>query len=138
MPKTCNKNKTQPKPKTSSSSSCKTKVAICGNTKVEYLDTDSDTESECCCSKIENSLTKIIAEVNIGFGNTLYIRGAGCGLNWEKGIALKNHDTNFWALELPQCTEDFEYKLLINDKIWNTGENFVAHRNQQNIVKPKF
>lgn len=115
---------------------CK-KISVCGNTRIEYI--SNDDEHGCCKGKSPKAATtKIVAEVDIGFGNTLYIRGAGCGLNWENGIALKNQDANFWVFEVPSCKEDFEYKLLINDEIWSTGENFVAYRGMNNIVSPKF
>lgn len=134
----CKKQPTQETPPNISSTSKVKKVSVCGNTRIEYM-SDDDQDHHCCCEKahFENS-TKIIAEINIGFGNTLYIRGAGYGLNWEKGIALKNQDSNFWSLNIPNCKEDFEYKLLINDDIWCEGHNLIAKHGQKNIVTPKF
>ena len=34
-------------------------------------------------------VTTITALVDVGFGNTLYLRGEGPGLSWEKGVPMK-------------------------------------------------
>lgn len=113
-------------------------ITVTGNTRLEYVETTQTNKTAQKSSPTNSTITKIVAEVDIGFGNTLYIRGAGKGLSWDKGVALKNQDTNFWVLELPGCKEDFEYKLLINDDTWSTGENFVAHHGTNNIISPNF
>jgi hypothetical protein len=95
-------------------------------------------EDSHCCGGGES--TKIIAEADIGFGNTLYIRGAGCGLSWDKGVAMRNRDAKFWVFECDKCKGkgDFEYKFLINDNVWSTGDNFVANFCKKNIAAPAF
>jgi hypothetical protein len=79
-----------------------------------------------------------MAEIDVGFGNTLYIRGTGCGLGWDKGIAMQNKDSKFWIFDAKKGKGDFEYKLLINDEIWSTGENFAAKCCKINVVRPTF
>jgi hypothetical protein len=110
-------------------------VSVCGNVSLEYTgDDDDDAHSS------GSKSTKIVAEADIGFGNALYIRGAGCGLSWNKGVPMKNKDTKFWVFECAKCKEkgEFEYKLLINDEIWCTGENFVAKCRESNMIAPVF
>jgi hypothetical protein len=71
---------------------------------------------------------KIVANVDVGFGNYLYIRGDGCGLSWERGIKMKPVDDTHWEWEC-KCKANkmcFEFKTLINDKIWSTGDNYIA------------
>lgn len=114
------------------------KISVCGGSRMEYIDDDAD---DPCCEAgkpCADGATKIVAKVDIGFGNTLYIRGAGCGLDWEKGVALKNQKADFWVFETKNCTKDFEYKLLINDSVWNIGENFIARHGVNNVVSPEF
>ncbi|MDR0715388.1 MAG: hypothetical protein LBF25_01210 [Puniceicoccales bacterium] len=124
--------------KKSSSAGGTTGISVCGNTVVEHVKVSNFCEKDKHSSKVGS--TKIIAEVDIGFGNTLYIRGAGCGLSWDKGVAMKNKDAKFWVFECDKCKGkgDFEYKLLINDELWCDGDNFVAKYDQKNIVVPTF
>ncbi|MDR2435903.1 MAG: hypothetical protein LBD33_01135 [Puniceicoccales bacterium] len=111
---------------------------VCGSVQVGHAECDdSGGDYDCCCG---SELTKIIAETDVGFGNTLYIRGAGCGLSWDKGVAMRNKDAKFWVFECDKCKckKDFEYKFLINDEIWCAGDNFIAKCCKKNIATPKF
>jgi hypothetical protein len=121
------------------------KTANCGDgasvyesAQMEHVEPGGSGKDRDCCDGSES--IKIVAETDIGFGNTLYIRGAGCGLSWEKGVAMHNKDAKFWVFECNKCKckDDFEYKLLINDEIWCAGDNFVAKCYQKNIAVPKF
>src|SRR5687767_9810316 len=38
----------------------------------------------------------IEAKIDVGFGNTLYLRGEGQGLSWNRGVPLKNIDNSTW------------------------------------------
>jgi hypothetical protein len=79
---------------------------------------------------------KIVANVDIGAENKLYIRGSGAGLSWEKGSAMRRGKAG-WTWQ-GKSGESFEYKFLINDKIWNVGENYSADIAQENTVTPTF
>jgi hypothetical protein len=101
-----------------------------------------DKESKCHKSHdsaLETSGTEIIADVDIGWGNKLFIRGEGCGLSWEKGVPMQNIENHLWRWECPgKCPENFQYKLLINDHIWALGENLTANRGTKNFIEPSF
>jgi hypothetical protein len=86
--------------------------------------------------KIIVPTVKIATGVDIGAGNKLYIRGSGGGLSWEKGLPMKRLK-NSWTWQ-GKSGESFEYKLLINDEIWCTGENYSADISQENTVTPTF
>jgi outer membrane biosynthesis protein TonB len=43
--------------------------------------------------------TSLIARVDVGFGNSLYVRGSGAGLSWSKGTLLDNVTPYEWALK---------------------------------------
>jgi hypothetical protein len=90
-------------------------------------------------SKQTSQTLSVTAEANIGFGNRLYIRGDGCGLSWDKGIAMKymNDDRWQWECKNAPSKTNFEFKVLINDEIWSTGENYTAS-NKNNKICPTF
>ena len=58
------------------------------------------------------------------FGCSLYVRGSGNGLSWNKGIELKNIG-NVWVFESSKPLEKGECKFLLNDNIkyWEKGNN---------------
>lgn len=82
--------------------------------------------------------TSIVAYVDVGYGNTLYIRGEGAGLNWEKGIPLKNVSAAEWAFETNKATGTLNYKFLINDQVWATGDNLTIQAGSKSISSPQF
>jgi hypothetical protein len=82
---------------------------------------------------------RIVANVDVGFGNTLYIRGSGCGLSWDHGTEMKSVDGDHWIWECHcqpggQC---FEFKVLVNDQVWSGGENYLTI-GRVNEIKPYF
>jgi hypothetical protein len=64
----------------------------------------------------------IEAKIDVGFGNTLYLRGEGTGLSWNHGVPLTCVDgsTWKWSGETGQATK---FKLLLNDAVWSAGED---------------
>ncbi len=46
------------------------------------------------------SLTVINAKVDVGFGNSLFVRGEGPGLSWSKGLPMTNVGSELWTLSL--------------------------------------
>jgi len=101
---------------------------------------------KCGCRKAEAGVrlssevgTEVVADVDIGWGNRLFIRGEACGLSWEKGVPMENVGNHLWQWKCPEkCPENFQYKLLINDHIWSLGENMTASRGTKNCVEPSF
>ncbi|MDR1232868.1 MAG: hypothetical protein LBJ75_01210, partial [Puniceicoccales bacterium] len=90
-------------------------------------------------SKQDSKALLVIAKANIGFGNRLYIRGDGCELSWDKGMAMKYMNDDLWQWEYKDAPSktNFEFKVLINDEIWSTGENYTAS-NKNNKICPAF
>ena len=82
--------------------------------------------------------TTIAARVDVGFGNNLYIRGAGAGLSWDVGILMRNLSPYDWAWETKNADNQIEYKLLINDEIWANGENQFAQSDETSVTAPTF
>ena len=86
----------------------------------------------------EPPATFISAQINIGFGNHLYIRGTGPGLSWDHGLAMDCVGANLWTSTVKHATEPVIFKLLVNDLSWSTGNDFVAEPGQSVTVVPVF
>lgn len=72
-----------------------------------------------------SSAKSVVIQVNydVGFNNTLYIRGSGGPLSWEKGLPLENVEASKWTWSTDQLNSPVVFKLLINDELYETGEN---------------
>jgi hypothetical protein len=79
----------------------------------------------------------IVAKVDVGFGNNLFVRGQGGGLSWERGLPLENVDSKTWRLIVP-AQAPVQFKLLINDSVWAQGEDLVATPGKKVEVTPAF
>ena len=82
--------------------------------------------------------TSITARVDVGFGNQLYIRGAGAGLSWEKGLQLENVSSYEWAFATTKARSDVVFKFLINDELWAEGDNITVAKGATSISSPVF
>jgi hypothetical protein len=82
--------------------------------------------------------TSAIARVDVGFGNSLYIRGEGAGLSWDKGIALENISPYEWSFSSTTVKGDVTFKFLINDELWAEGENITVAKGGTSISSPIF
>ena len=84
------------------------------------------------------SQTSIIARVDVGFGNTLYVRGEGAGLSWEKGAALKNITPYEWGFASKKGSGTVTFKFLINDILWAEGEDLTVAAGGKSVSSPTF
>jgi hypothetical protein len=82
--------------------------------------------------------TSIIARVDVGFGNQLYIRGTGADLSWEKGLPLENVSAYEWAFATTKAKSDVTFKFLINDELWAEGDNIIVAKGATSISSPVF
>ena len=109
--------------KCSCGKSCEKKTSCKGKTK-------------CSCKKTTKTCVQV--SYDVGWGNTLFIRGEGCGLSWDKGIPLiYDEKKNHWHWEC-KTEQLIEFKLLINDETWSEGENFVLNPGKTKKIKPSF
>lgn len=88
--------------------------------------------------KPKASKVTITAAIDIGFGNTLFIRGSGAGLSWEKGKALAWAAGGAWTLVLPAVDTPFAFKFLVNDTAWSADPNYEAAPGDTVTVTPVF
>lgn len=81
---------------------------------------------------------KITAQVNIGFGNALYLRGEGQGLSWETGVPMDCIADDLWSLTVTRSAQPLVFKFLVNDEVWSAGEDYVLTANQTGTFTPTF
>ena len=82
--------------------------------------------------------TTIIAQIDIGFGNILYIRGNGGGLSWDQGLPMTNATADQWKITLSKTTKPVTYKFLVNDLTWSAGEDYVIEPGSTVTLVPTF
>lgn len=82
--------------------------------------------------------TVITAKIDVGFGNTLFLRGDGPGLSWNKGVALVCADDAAWTISLANAVRPVVFKFLLNDETWSRGEDFTAAPGTTAEVSPTF
>lgn len=82
--------------------------------------------------------TTIVANVDIGFGNTLFLRGSANGLSWSEGIPMDCKSDSSWSIDIAGVTTAFEFKVLINDEYWSGGYNDVAEPGVETTITPSF
>jgi hypothetical protein len=85
-----------------------------------------------------NGLTEVAARIDVGMGNTVYIRGEGDGLSWDKGTPLKCKDASTWVWSTAKAKEKLVFKLLLNDVIWARGADIVVEPGKRVEVAPVF
>lgn len=73
--------------------------------------------------KKNSSTTKITVKFDAGYSNDLYIRGTGADLKWEKGLKLVNVKADEWVWETSAKFTQCEFKILLNDRVYENGEN---------------
>lgn len=83
--------------------------------------------------------TKVIIRYDVGFGNTLYIRGNCTPLNWHFGQKCENVDASTWqfVMERP-VSGDIGFKILINDSIWELGNDHIVQAGNTITISPVF
>ena len=86
----------------------------------------------------EGAETSILAQVDVGFGNQLYVRGEGAGLSWNKGVLLDNVSPYEWAFKTTKATGAIEFKFLLNDELWAEGSNLSVDPGTESVSAPVF
>jgi|GEM_PF-1268128 len=82
--------------------------------------------------------TQVVSNVNVGFGNSLFIRGSGAGLSWDQGLEMRCTGDDQWSWESDKADGAIEFKLLINDQTWSQGENFTVQPGERQVINPSF
>ncbi len=83
-------------------------------------------------------VTTITANIDVGFGNSLYIRGEGSGLSWDKGLRMECVSDDRWRIVLGESARPFVFKFLINDQTWNLGDDYTVVPGSSITLAPVF
>jgi hypothetical protein len=82
--------------------------------------------------------TVITAQIDVGFGNQLYIRGEGPGLSWDKGVLMECVASDQWRVALPESARPVVFKFLVNDLSWSAGDDYKAEPGTSVTLTPSF
>jgi hypothetical protein len=83
-------------------------------------------------------VTTVTARVDVGFGNTLFVRGEGAGLSWNKGLAMECIGPDLWQIVLEESARAYTFKFLLNDITWSTGPDYTAACGTSVTLSPRF
>jgi len=83
-------------------------------------------------------VTKITARVDVGFGNSLFIRGEGTGLSWDKGLPMQCVGDDVWQTLLGESARGYTFKFLVNDATWNLGPDLTTAAGASVTITPEF
>ena len=86
----------------------------------------------------QKPVTMVAVNADIGYGNTLFIRGQGLGLKWDKGLPLNCVDSTTWVWSVNNGNGKAEFKVLINDEVWSKGENVKVTPGERLEFAPAF
>jgi hypothetical protein len=84
------------------------------------------------------ALTTIVAKVDVGFGNMLFLRGTGPGLSWEKGVEMTNSSADEWTWSTTKASADFVAKVLVNDVVWSNDADATIAAGKKTVIVPSF
>lgn len=87
--------------------------------------------------KSESPMTQIVVDYDVGFGNSLCIRGQGGGLSWDLGLMMRNESANRWVW-MTHSLDDLTFKVLINDRRWEEGDNHTIAGGESEEITPQF
>jgi hypothetical protein len=82
--------------------------------------------------------TVITAQIDVGYGNTLFIRGDGPGLTWEKGVPLGCTAVDLWTISLLVTNRPVVFKFLLNDETWSKGDDYIVKPGGSTTLTPEF
>ena len=100
--------------------------------------TATRTPAKAPATRREPVVTTVIARIDAGFGNEVYIRGNSSGLTWDAGVLMENTGTDEWVWKSTSVTSELEFKVLINDEVWSVGANGVVFPGATVVFEPVF
>jgi hypothetical protein len=87
---------------------------------------------------VKTTRTTIGAQIDVGFGNALYIRGEGPGLSWDKGIVMDCVADDKWIITVSDATRPIVFKFLLNDLTWCVGNDCIVDPGASITTVPVF
>lgn len=84
------------------------------------------------------SVTRITAVVDAEIEGFVALRGDTEPLSWQLGFPLRRVAPGEHTLVTTELADAFEYKLLVDDTVWQTGPNLVGEAGTDHVVMPAF
>ena len=85
-----------------------------------------------------DALTVVEANVDVGPGNSLYIRGCGDGLRWDCGQRLNRGFGGAWIWTTSKAKGTVRFRILLNDNVWAKGKEVTVKAGKLIEVAPVF
>ncbi len=82
--------------------------------------------------------TSITAKTDVGWGNSVYLRGVGGGLSWDVGVLMDNVKKDEWVWSCPGSDGPITFKFVRNDVHWALGPDHIAVPGENSVTKPTF
>jgi len=83
--------------------------------------------------------TRIVVQMDSQFPSNLYLRGEGLSeLSWDKGVAMQHPKPDEWVFETDNPFTEGEFKVLVNDKTYELGDNHPLYPGATIRINPKF
>jgi hypothetical protein len=89
-------------------------------------------------AKASSKKTTIIAKVDVGWGNSLYLRGQGGGLSWDVGELMTCLKNDEWSWSAPAKDGAITFKFIRNDLHWALGPNQTVRAGAASVSTPTF
>lgn len=91
-------------------------------------------------AKSKNGKYKTVIRIkyNCGFPNNIYIRGSGADLSWSQGQLMVNSLPDEWVWGTDAEFTLIEFKILLNDLKYETGENHLVGYGEELSYCPRF
>ena len=90
--------------------------------------------------KAKLAITPIRVHYDVGVGNRITARGDTNPFRWDCGLEAQNTEADVWELQLEKVPagQTFQFKPLINDATYSSGENYVGTGGQSLDIYPAF
>jgi hypothetical protein len=87
-----------------------------------------------------SGLMPIRVHYNVGLGNRISVRGDTDPFRWDCGIDARNTASDVWEFQLKRIPagRTFQFKPLINDTTYSTGDNYVVTGGKTLDIYPVF
>jgi hypothetical protein len=83
-------------------------------------------------------VTTIVATIDVGWGNQVFLRGEGGGLSWDYGVPMTCRNNNEWVWVSAVNEPTFAFKFVLNDIFWEQSENRLAAGGEIFSAIPRF
>ena len=91
-------------------------------------------------TKARSGLLSIRVHYNVGLGNRITVRGDTDPFRLDCGIDARNTAADVWEFQLERIPagQTFQFKPLINDTTYSTGDNYVGTGRRTLDIYPAF